>query len=470
MEFVRSQKGNRKIIKDGYIYVFKKELANYVRSFECQLRRAGQCRVSIKVNPNDEVIEQLHEHTHPPSNVKCEVQRVKSSIKERAESTNDSTQQIMVGELQGISEAAAVNLPNVEHMRRTVRSQKRNEGDMPEPPNRNAIPELPMEYQQTCTGERFLIYDSGIDDANRIFIFGTDHALHLLATSPDWFGDGTFKVCPQIFFQLYTLHAKIGNRVIPCIYALLPNKQEETYHNFFLKVREEIERFGGNSPVTIMFDFERAAINAAQIIFDETEVNCCFFHLSSNIWKHIQAHGLKERYVNDQDFAIHMRMLAALAFVPIDNVIESFDLLSDQIRHQYAEAEQILDYFEDTYIGRFRRNGPRRAATFPINIWNMYARTNDEIPRTNNNIEGWHRGFESTVTSAHPGFWKFLKALKKEETLSRVHILQAEGGHEPPAQRRRYVDCNARILRIVHDYENREIMHYLRAIAHNIGI
>ena len=27
--------------------------------------------------------------------------------------------------------------------------------------------------------------------------------------------------------------------VIPCIYALLPNKQQDTYHDFFLKVREE---------------------------------------------------------------------------------------------------------------------------------------------------------------------------------------------------------------------------------------
>ena len=62
------------------------------------------------------------------------------------------------------------------------------------------------------------------------------------------------------------------------------------------------------------------------------------------------------------------------------------------------------------------------------------------MPRTNNNIEGWHRKFECNLTVAHPGFWKFLNALKREENLSRVDILQADGGHQPPAQRRRYVD------------------------------
>ena len=42
----------------------------------------------------------------------------------------------------------------------------------------------------------------------RILIFGTTEGLIQLRNSTDWFGDGTFDVCPTIFNQLFTLHAR----------------------------------------------------------------------------------------------------------------------------------------------------------------------------------------------------------------------------------------------------------------------
>ena len=86
-----------------------------------------------------------------------------------------------------------------------------------------------MECQQTSVCERFILFDSGVDDHDRIFVFATNQALQLLANSDDWFGDGTFKVCPEVFFQLHAVHAKLAGRVLPCIYALLANKQGFTY-------------------------------------------------------------------------------------------------------------------------------------------------------------------------------------------------------------------------------------------------
>ena len=175
-----------------------------------------------------------------------------------------------------------------------IHSQKHGDGDvMPEPVNRQAIPSLPMEYQQTSVGQRFLLFDSGVDDHDRIFVFGTDQALQLLANSDDWFGEGTFTVCPEVFFQLYTVHVKLAGRALPCIYVLLPNKQGFTYTQLFRHVLAAIEPLG-NGPSTMVFDFEKAAINAAENVFENVEVSCCFFHLSSNIWKQIKfARALK---------------------------------------------------------------------------------------------------------------------------------------------------------------------------------
>ena len=57
---------------------------------------------------------------------------------------------------------------------------------------------------------------------------------------------------------------------------------------------------------------------------------------------------------------------------------------------------------------------------FAIGVWNMFRRTDDELPRTNNSVEGWHRSFQCSLSACHPTFWKFLDLLKKEEGLIRV--------------------------------------------------
>ena len=50
MEFVTSQKRQQKLIHEGYVYVFQKDLANDLRSFECVMRRTGQCKAKLKVD------------------------------------------------------------------------------------------------------------------------------------------------------------------------------------------------------------------------------------------------------------------------------------------------------------------------------------------------------------------------------------------------------------------------------------
>ena len=148
-----------------------------------------------------------------------------------------------------------------------------------------------------------------------------------------------------------------------------------------------------------------------------------------------------------------------------------FEVLSDNIREHYGEeCAKVLDYFEENYMGGFRRNAPRRVPLFSIDLWNMFHRCFDELPRTNNNIEGWHRGFKSSVRVDHPTFWKLVDALKKEQSLSRVHLMQACGGHPPPPVRRRYVDVNQRLLNLVDNFPNYEPIRYLRTVAYNLGL
>ena len=151
------------------------------------------------------------------------------------------------------------------------------------------------------------------------------------------------------------------------------------------------------------------------------------------MWKRIQRSGLQQRYIDDAEFANTLRMIAALAFVPPDEVKTYFEQYCDYARNLYNDdCDPVIDYFEDTYIGRFRRNAPRRAPLFAQALWNMFHRIFNEIARTNNSIEGCHTSFQDTVGASHPSFWKFMEKLIQEQRLHCVNLLQVLGGHAAP--------------------------------------
>ena len=101
MELARSEKGARKLIRNGYMYVYQKDLAGEVTSWECKLRRRGQCKARVKLDRNNAFLQEVNDHTHPATQTKVEVVKVKASIKRRAEISLDTPQQIITGEFEG---------------------------------------------------------------------------------------------------------------------------------------------------------------------------------------------------------------------------------------------------------------------------------------------------------------------------------------------------------------------------------
>ena len=152
----------------------------------------------------------FRKHKKIASNPKCtrhynsphtKTTKIKESIKRRARDSLDNPREIVSAEVQNVSEAVVVNLPSLNLLGRNIRSERQNrQRHLTNPIVRETLSELPPEYQATSAGERFLIHDTGIDDEKRILIFGSPYALQLFRESPHWFGDGTFKVCPIIFF------------------------------------------------------------------------------------------------------------------------------------------------------------------------------------------------------------------------------------------------------------------------------
>ena len=52
--------------------------------------------------------------------------------------------------------------------------------------------------------------------------------LRVLETANFWLADGTFKVTPKSFHELYSIHVSLSGIAPACIYAFLPIKTEKT--------------------------------------------------------------------------------------------------------------------------------------------------------------------------------------------------------------------------------------------------
>ena len=460
MEFITSTKGGSKLVYEGFVYVKQKNLANGVVSYECEMRRNDkQCKAKLKVK-GEEVIGKTNEHTHAVSIGRPEALELRQSLKRRALDTEETAQQIITQELENISEQASTHIPAIRTIRRGIRRYRQHAGNphpVPQTPEEIVIPD---EYKVTSRGEDFLLYDGG-DDENRILLFSTHRNLQVLETSSHWFCDGTFKVVPSVFYQLFTIHALTADRILPCVYALLPNKQQTTYENLFRQVKALNPEL---SPTSIMIDFENAIKNALHTVFPDITIQGCFYHLSQAIYRKVQNEGLQVQYQNDVDLNMCIRSMAALAFVPVNDIVESFETFSDNIPEV---AQPVVDYFEDTYIGRQQRRG-RRNPRFPHTMWSIHERVVNNLPRTNNNVEGWHRHMQANISAYHPNFWHFLIILRREQALNEVAITQMLAGEPAPKQRPKYRAISQRLQTIVADYDNRPILEFLRGIAHNI--
>ena len=232
-----TQKKKRKLEHEGYFYVKNKEIANGFVSYECVKRRKGECKARIRVK-DDEVFKGNHEHTHAPEPGSSDAVKALNSIRERAETTQETPQQIIADLLANMDDVSSQQLPPPRTIKRNIRrARKRVNQPHPLPTSVEDI-EVPDDLKRLESGELFLIYDSGKEDNERFFIFGTESSLDVLANSAHVFMDGTFKIVPELFFQLYSIHAMTPNGVFPCAYALLPNKIRRTYQRLFEKMKE----------------------------------------------------------------------------------------------------------------------------------------------------------------------------------------------------------------------------------------
>ena len=116
----------------------------------------------------------------------------------------------------------------------------------------NVLPEI---YTVTESGDPFLVIKDNVNELDRstcFLVFMSPIQKEILRKSRKWCWDGTFKTCPFPFTvangrkgQVYILYAQIeSGAYVPCAFALLPDKEAETYYRMFVAIYDALTNEG----------------------------------------------------------------------------------------------------------------------------------------------------------------------------------------------------------------------------------
>ena len=121
-----------------------------------------------------------------------------------------------------------------------------------------------------------MVFDDN-QPTRRIIAFVTTENLRNLANADIFFCDGTFYTCPNLFYQIYSIHIPIDDVMTPVIHAFLPGNSQATYTRFFTLIKDKIADLGlVFSPTSTMEDFETAVHNSIREVFPDINTNRCF--------------------------------------------------------------------------------------------------------------------------------------------------------------------------------------------------
>ncbi len=148
--------------------------------------------------------------------------RFRSALKNRAAETDETPRQAIFNNQRTITRETAASIPVYTANQRTVNRVRQNtRPQMPEPTSLAGF-EIIETLQQCPSGEKFLYFDTGIADEDRILVFATLSAIDILSEATHWFWDGTFSTSHDAFFPSlhcsrcgWWLHAAMSIRSSP---------------------------------------------------------------------------------------------------------------------------------------------------------------------------------------------------------------------------------------------------------------
>ena len=232
-----------------------------------------KARAHIYAGDDENIISKtLGKHNHSATAARVEAKLELHQMKEKSVYTQDVPRTILYKETTNMNGCALLELPSISSISHSIRHWRQVEDSSPPIPQERHGYSIPDQYCSTDSCFKFLQFDSGEHDTERIFLFATDSGIDDIKRAKNRTADGTFKCSPTIHYQLYTLHIQDNDISVQRMFTLLPDKTQTTFHRLFAKLKELLHNA---EPNTMMIVFEKAAIKSFSDTFPNVDVMCC---------------------------------------------------------------------------------------------------------------------------------------------------------------------------------------------------
>lgn len=265
---------------------------------------------------------------------------------------------------------------------------------------------------------------------------------------------------------------------IPCLFALLPDKEKETYRRvaqLLMNAMSEVP--GGMRAQSLLMDYERGLIGAFQAAFPDIEIAGCDFHWKQLIKRRIAAEGLLGLYNDDIAFQLLIRHIWSMVYIRPDDIVVAWEtVIRDKLNRglnswdlYQKEIKAFIKYFDCQWVGELNaRTKIRRKPAYPHHMWNKFEAVGATRSRTNNAMEGYNHAFSLSLP-ARASEWVLIDRFKAEEAMAKRTLLdRAMGQPGIEKSKSRFLQkqkLEQKLVCLVSNYDNMALSVYMEGIV-----
>ena len=256
--------------------------------------------------------------------------------------------------------------------------------------------EKPLLTRRNEPFELFNVIFRGPDNSKgRIICYSSDFQLKLISKTRFVGIDGTFKMAPHDFAQLWVIVANTKRLNVPIAYILLPDKKEATYKNALSLFEMNMKAKQFPPGTTFSMDFETAEINAISsvLIKNGHYIQLCYFHFTQAMTRYFEK--LPPNDINETLKAI----ANMLPFISHDTVYKTIATLKE-----FQQTRDFAEYFDSIYLKKYS-----------INLWNTTGKP-EQSKVTNNICESQNSKMnQRLIGGSHPNLATFKEIIADME-------------------------------------------------------
>ena len=251
-------------------------------------------------------------------------------------------------------------------------------------------------------------------NVQKYVIFATKFSLRVAAKSKQWYLDGTFKVTPSKYYQVYIWLAKYEETNLPCVYILMTGKSELLYNMAFSHVKNlfSAHKYEIQTEYAIL-DFEKGSRCGLRSVFPQLVIRDCYFHYCQCLWRRAQKNKLFEESIF-KDTVLLIAFLKLFVHIDKDQRKELFSSIKSYFLEKEKAFKSFLEYFEANWLE---------------NIFIEFKGLEKEslADRTNNVSEGFNSILNKHIGIYRPSLALFVSKLKDLEIHYRKKTLLSIG-------------------------------------------